>query len=271
MAKVYVAKAGPRAILLVGSAAKGTSDYFSDLDIIAYYDRLPSVDKLAATRASVQASDVRISSGREGELLVEEYVLHDIECQIAHCTTGSWEQNLASVLEDFDPATRAQKSIVGLQDGLALHGHDLIGGWQARVEVYPVGLAHAMVEHHLQFFPLWLAAERWNPRDATIFYHQMLAETSLNMLGVLAGLNHMYYSTFQFKELHQFVGMMNLVPERLAGRLDSLFKLAPGEAADALDRLVDETVALVEANMPKVNTTLARRHIGVRHHPWSPT
>lgn len=271
IAEVYVTKTSPCAILLTGSAAEGTSDYFSDLDIIAYYNRLPSEDKLSAARASAQAFDARTSTGREGEMLVEEYVLHGVECQVAHCTIVSWERNLASVLEKFDPTTRAQKSIMGLKDGLALHGHELIGRWQERVEAYPEGLAKAMVEHHLQFSPLWLAAERWDPRDATIFYHQMLADTSLNLLGVLAGLNHVYYSTFQFKRLHQFVSTMNLVPEHLADRIDTLFKLDPGEAGDALDRLVDETVTLVEANMPKVNTTLARRYIGVRHNPWSPT
>ncbi len=177
---------------------------------------------------------------------------------------------MASVLEEFDQATHAQKAIMGLLDGVAVHGEDLIERWQARAAAYPEGLARATVEHHLRFFPLWLAAERWNGRDATIFYHQMLVETSLNLLGVLAGLNHLYYSTFQFKRLRRFVGKMRLAPERLADRLDVLFTLDPVSAGTALERLVDETVTLVEAHMPTVDTTPARRHIGVRHHPSIP-
>jgi len=98
----------------------------------------------------------------------------------------------------------------------------------------------------------------------------MLVDTSLNLLAVLAGLNHLYFSTFQFKRLHRFVGTMRLVPEHLADRLDELFALDPVRAGTAIERLVDETVTLVEAHMPTLDTAPARRHIGVRHRPWSP-
>lgn len=271
IAASYVAHTKPRAILLTGSAAEGVSDYYSDLDLIAYYDQLPTEAQLAAARTSVQATDTRTSSARNAETFIEEFVLQSVECQVAHCTIASWERNMASVLEEFDPTIRTQKAITGLLDGIALHGDDLIGRWKAQASDYPHELAQAMVEHHLQFFPLWLAAERWKSRDATIFYHQMLVETSLNLLGVLAGLNHLYYSTFQFKRLHRFVSKMHLAPKRLADRLDALFMLDPIDAGNALESLVDEMLGLVERHMPTVDTTSARRHIGVRQHPWSPT
>lgn len=270
VAVAYVAQTGPRAILLTGSTAEGASDYYSDLDLIAYYDRLPTEDQHAAARSSVQATDVRAPAGRDAEAYIEEYVLQGVECQVAHCAISAWERDMATVLEEFTPGTHIQKAITGLLDGVALHGEELIGRWQARAATYPDGLAQATVEHHLRFFPLWLAAERWDARDATIFYHQMLVETSLNLLGVLTGLNRLYYSTFQFKRLHRFVGKMRFAPECLADRLDALFALDPVGAGTALERLVDETVALVETHMPTVDTTLARRHIGVRHRPWSP-
>jgi len=136
----YVARTGPRAILVTGSAAEGVSDSFSDLDLIAYYDRLPTDDQLAAAHALVQATDIRASSGRATESTIEEYVLQDIECQVAHFTIASWERDMASVLEEFAPATHAEKAIMGLLDGVALHGDDLIKRWQARAATYPEGL-----------------------------------------------------------------------------------------------------------------------------------
>ena len=63
----YVAETGPRAILLTGSAAQGVSDTFSDLDLIAYYDRLPSPDQLAAARALIEATAIRAPSSHETE------------------------------------------------------------------------------------------------------------------------------------------------------------------------------------------------------------
>lgn len=266
----YVAQTGPRAILLTGSAAEGLSDSFSDLDLIAYYDRPPTEDQLAAARAWVQATDVRASSNRETESSIEEYSLQGVECQVAHFTIATWERDMASVLQEFDPVTHVQKAIMGLLDGVALYGDDLIERWQARAAAYPEGLAKAMVAHHLRFFPLWLASERWGARDATIFFHQMLVETSLNLLAVLAGLNRLYFSTFQFKRLHRFVGKMRLAPERLADRLDALFTLNPVGAGIALERLVGEVLTLVEAHMPTVDTAPARRNLEVRHRHWSP-
>ena len=202
-------------------------------------------------------------------MAIEEYVVQGIECQVGHVTIGSWERDLASVLDQHMPATLTEKAIIGLLGGVALHGSARIREWQDRAKSYPVGLAQATIERHLRFFPLWLAAERWESRDATIFLHQMLADSSLNLLAVLAGLNRQYFSAFQFKRLHRFVSTMPLVPERLADRLDELFSLDPANAGIALERLVNETVTLVETYMPTIDTVPVRRQIGVRHRPWS--
>lgn len=267
----YVAEAGPRAILLTGSAAQGVSDTFSDLDLIAYYDRLPSSDQLAAARESIEATAIRASSDHETESFLEEYLLQGVACQVAHLMIATWERDMTSVLEHFEPATHVEKALSGLLDGVALHGGDLIQQWQARAGVYPEGLARATVEHHLRFFPLWLVGERWRTRDATIFYYQMLVETSLTLLGVLAALNQLYFSSFQFKRLHRFVDTMHLAPDRFAERLDGVFALDPVEAGIVVERLVDETISLVEAHMPTVDTAAARRHLGVRPRAWRPT
>ena len=267
----YVAETGPRAILLTGSAAQGVSDTFSDLDLIAYYDRLPSPDQLAAARASIEATAIRAPSSHETESFLAEYRLQGVECQVAHLTIAAWERDMASVLEEYEPGTHVEKTLSGLLDGMALHGGDLIHQWQARAGVYPEELARATVEHHLRFFPLWLVGERWRTRDATIFYCQMLVETSLNLLGVLAGLNHLYFSSFQFKRLHEFVGKMHLAPDHVAERLDGVFALDPIEAGIVVERLGDETITLVEAHMPTVDTAAARRHLGVRPGAWRPT
>jgi hypothetical protein len=266
----YVAETGPRAILLTGSAAEGESDCFSDLDLIAYYDRLPSPDQLAAVHELVQATDVRAPSGQETEAFLEEYLLQGVQCQVAHLTIAGWQRDMASVLEEFEPGTHVEKAITGLLDGVALHGGELIAEWRARAATYHEGLARATVEHHLRFFPLWLVGERWQTRDATIFYYQMLVETSLNLLAVLAGLNHLYFSSFQFKRLHRFVGKMHLAPECLADRLDGVFALGPIEAGIAMEHLVDETITLVEAHMPTVDTAPARHQLGRRPRPWDP-
>jgi hypothetical protein len=175
---------------------------------------------------------------------------------------------MGAVLEDFEPATFVEKAIIGMMDGLALHGNDVISRWQERAASYPEELSRATVEHYLQFYPLWLAAEQWQSRDATIFFNQMLVEVSLNMLGVLAGLNRHYFSTFQFKRLHHFADALHFAPDRLADRIDESFSLDPVGAGMVIERLVEEIVLLVEAHMLEVDTTPVRQNLGKRQRPW---
>jgi hypothetical protein len=202
---------------------------------------------------------------------LEEYVLQGVECQVAHLTIAAWERDMASVLEEFNAGTHIEKALAGLLDGVSLLGGDLIELWQARASDYPEGLTRATIEHHLRFFPLWLVAERWRARDSTIFYYQSLVETSLNLLAVLAGLNRLYFSSFQFKGLYRFVGKMHLAPDRLPERLDSVFALDPIDAGIIMERLVEETITLVEVHMPMVDTAPSRRRLGLRHRAWTPT
>ncbi len=273
VAAVYVAETRPQAILLAGSAAEGLSDYYSDLDFILYYDRLPPDAHVVSAREELGAADVRSPAGRvDGteSAFVEEYVVQGIECQILYTTIAEWEQQMATVLETCSPTSIVQKAIGGLLDGLALHGEDLIARWQERAAAYPDGLAQSMIQHYLRFFPLWQVQNRLAARDATIWYYQELVTASQNLLGVLAGLNRQYYSPFQIKRQAAFTNRMHLAPRRLATRLDELFVLDRASAVVELERLVAETVALVEAHQPGVDTASVRRLLGARQTPWSP-
>jgi hypothetical protein len=103
-----------------------------------------------------------------------------------------------------------------------------------------------------------------------MFYYRSLVDVSFNLLAVLAGLNRLYFSSFQFKRLHRFAGKMRLAPENLAERLDEAFALDPVAGGLAMERLAEETISLVEAHMPAVDTAAARRQLGRRQLPWVP-
>jgi hypothetical protein len=90
------------------------------------------------------------------------------------------------------------------------------------------------------------------------------------ILGVLAGLNRLYYSTYQFKRTQAFVGKMNLAPARLADRLETLFGADRATAIQELENLVRETVDLVGIHMPELDTAHVQLYMGERVRPWSP-
>jgi len=270
VAAPYTAWPQTQAVLVMGSAAEGVSDFFSDLDMAIYYDALPTEAQLAAAREANQGEAKWFLGDREQGTLAEGYLVRGIECQFAHATVAAWERDMARVLVERDVTSPLQKALEGTLHGLPLYGEALLQQWKARAARYPDPLAQAMVEHYLSFFPLWYLEERFAVRDATLWRYQILVEAAQNLLGVLAGLNHLYYSTFQFKRMHRFVGQMQIAPPKMAERLESLFTLDSRAAIRELEALVGDTVSLVEQHMSQIDTTRVRNRLGQRQQPWEP-
>jgi hypothetical protein len=260
----------PAAALLTGSAAEGKSDRYSDLDLILYHDALPSEDALRAARERCEASEFRLLGQESKREFAETFVVDGVDCQVAHTTIAAWEDDMTSVLERLEVESPIQKALGGLLDGMPLYGERLIEQWLARTAVYPDALAQAMVTQYLRFFPIWYVADRLAMRDAALWLYQTYVESAQNILGVLAGLNRLYYSTFQFKRMRAFIGKMRFAPDDLADRLEHLFTASRNEAIADLEALARETVALVRAYMPEIETPNQPPLAGQRAQPWTP-
>ncbi|HEX2217649.1 MAG TPA: hypothetical protein VHG35_02520 [Gemmatimonadales bacterium] len=269
VAESYAALAQTRAVLLTGSAAEGTSDSFSDLDLIVYYDEIPDDEELAGVRRRNGGAERLWMGGDRAEGgFVEAYAAGGVECQVAHTSISVWERDMAALLEGRDVASPLQKALDGTLHGLAMHGDAVIRRWQDRIAAYPDALAHAMVTHYLSFFPIWYHQERLSQRDAVLWQQQALLEVAQHVLGVLAGLNRLYYSTFQFKRMRRLIARMDAAPPELADRIEDLFRLDLRTASREAEALVEETVGLVEARMPHVDTGPARRRLHQRQRRW---
>lgn len=267
----YVALPGARAAMLSGSAAEGLSDQFSDIDMTVYYDALP--DEAAITAARVQnggSERLWLLGDRDEGSFAESYDVHGVECQIGHATIAAWEQSIGMVLDDLDVESPLQKALEGTLNGIPLYGDSLIEGWKARVAAYPDRLAHTMVEHFLRFTPLWLLQDRLLSRDSTLWRTQILVESSHHLLAVLAGINRVYFSSFQFKRARRFADRLAIRPDRFADRLEYLFHAEPRAAIAEIERLIAETVDLVEQHMPSIDTSRVRSRLGQRPTPWQP-
>ncbi|HXM58387.1 MAG TPA: hypothetical protein VOB72_23505, partial [Candidatus Dormibacteraeota bacterium] len=267
VADVVIAELAPRAVLLTGSAAEGISDRWSDLDLIVYHDQLPPEAAIDAVRALLAGRDLMVLTPWDGDSYGQSFVLRGVECQLGHATVAATEREFDQVLVELDVDSPLQKAFDGMTHGIPLHGENLLRAWQARLADYPDGLRRAMVERHLLIPPMWMADDRMATRDATIFRHQMLVQAALNLLAVLAGLNRVYFSSFQFKRVHAFAARLALTPPDLAERLERLFD-DPHRAGAGLEALVIETLALVERELPDLDTTRARRWVGRRPERW---
>ena len=269
LAAAYQPITNPDAVLLVGSAAEGISDEYSDLDLSLYYEEnLPSDEQLDVARAEANVVNPFLLAPRSERGVLESFTVDGVECQLAHVPIASFTNDVESVLVKFDAGSVMQKVLEGLVNGIPIHGHDFLSHWQDRARGYPDGLKTAMVRHYLQIRPIWYVSDRLSGRDATIFLQQMRIDAALSILGILAGLNGVYFSTSQFKRMGKFVERLSVAPRDLADRLEWAFEADPDDGARMIEDLASETLALVRVHAPEVNLDDIRIPPGQRQSPW---
>jgi len=121
--------------MVTGSAAKGLSDNYSDLDLTLYYaDELPSEEALANFRQQHGAAERKWLLGDRAENgFAEAYDVQGIEVQIVHTTIAAWEAEIDRVLIKLDCESPLQKAMEGTLACHALYGEPYINGWKSRL------------------------------------------------------------------------------------------------------------------------------------------
>ena len=267
IAAAYIAHTPALGAVLVGSASTGESDEYSDIDIGLQYNALPTDEQLDAARAQmIRELGAQQFPGPAGS---DWYRISGVDCQVGLVTLDVLHRHLDRALSP-DFLEGDQRALSGWLHAIALYGDDVIEQLRARVAIYPEELARATVRRYLRF-PFWGSPDFFAARDAALQFHQAAIEGCLHVLGVLAGLNRQYYSTFWFKRQRTFAEALTFKPADLPNRIDRVLANLSGDpaaAASELEGLVTETVALVEQHMPEIDVTQAKRFPGDRHVPW---
>jgi Nucleotidyltransferase domain len=258
----------PAAALLTGSVSTGEADEYSDLDLILYFAHaLPDEAAIEAVRAAAGGGDA-IPIGPRTELAYAiQFPVERVQVQLAHETLAGVEADIAKVLDELEVDTPLQKALEGLHTGIALHGAETIERLRARA-AYSEDLQRAMIEAFWRFSPLWYVADQLERRDAVVWRYEVMAQSAYNVLGVLAGLNRVWFTTFQLKRMRKLVASFEVAPPRLAERLEALFDPDLKAAVAELERLVGETRELVQKRFPDLELPLARE-LATRHEPFA--
>jgi predicted nucleotidyltransferase len=266
IADVLVEEVAPRSVLLTGSAATGEADFYSDLDLLVYCDDLPTEERIGAVIDRLGGEDRRHIYPRTQDEHGESFELGRLQCQLAFVTVRCADAEVERVLAGEELESPLQKAVEGILDGIPLHGPEPIERWRERAADYPDSLRRAMIERHWRFFPLWYVDWQVAERDALLWRQEILVNAAFDLLAVLAALNRLYFTRFQLKRMRKLVGRMRLAPHDLADRLERLFDVE--EAGQELERLVEETQALVAAELPDLELPL-RQPVGARRRPWN--
>lgn len=259
-----------KAAMITGSTATGEADLYSDVEMFIYYDRLPQIEELQSVRQQNKGSEPIVTfEDSDRRFFGEFYYIDGVQFQIGNSTIKFWEGEMSTVFEDLDVTSPAQKALSGMLDCIPVYGEELISHWKQQIAHYPDTLVQVMVEKHLDFFPLWAVREHLAARDTTIFQHQVRLEAGQNLLGVLAGLNRLYYSTFQFKRMKQFIDRMNIKPQNLYARLENLYHQEPLSCTDELKELIAETLELINLHLPEVDTSKVKAALERQPYTWT--
>lgn len=260
---------GAVAALVAGSVAEGLSDEWSDIDLILFYDSLPAAAQLAEARDGLGGiNPVPLGGSVDAGAYLEQFWLDGVACQLVHQTQAAWQAQAATVTEALDVDTPVQKAFIGLHEGIVLHGHDVVADLRSAA-VYPDALAVAMVERHQGVFPLWRVSGSIAARDCALWVHAEAVTGVQHLLAILAGVNRVWFSSFQLKRVHRLETMFEHSPDRLADRIDELLVMAPTDMAAALRQLVVEVVDIVERVMPAADSSRLRGTLGPPVAPWA--
>lgn len=247
-----------RACLLAGSAGAGTSDEHSDIDLITYYDGvMPDEATFDAVMRDLGAEPSGLISPPGPDGFAKRYQYDGIEVQTGPSPIAHLEERMRK-MEEGDVDWITAKVAMGLLEGIPLYNEELVRGWQGRA-AYTDALRRREVEANLGFFPVWRLDDHLAARDAELFRRQMLLDGAFKLVAVLSAINRLYFSTFQFKRAGEHFDRMTLKPEYLHERLDLVANGAPSLAAEELRKLVEETKAIVHAELPDVDVEVAWR------------
>ena len=247
----YARNSDVKAASVVGSVARGDSDDSSDLDLLVYWDQ-PDVATIAdRPLADAGVSPFLVDWSEGGSVCLEQYLIGDLRVDVFHCTAGWCSELIADVQVRSELDAQKQVQMWYFLNSLPLYGAPFMEALRSRALNFPDGLARTMVRYHLSFRPLGeleLAVDRGN----LLRFYRLVCEYELNVHGVLLGLNRLYGHPWVGSLQETLMAQMEIAPNRLSQRFKDILRAEPPDAIAQLDRLVRETLGLVEQHMPEV-------------------
>ena len=188
-----------------------------------------------------------------GDVYLEQFRVDGVACQLVHQTIEAWQETAATVLDGLDATSPTQKALSGLHAGLVLHGQERIAELR-EAATYPPALRAAMVQANRDVFPLWKLRDAMAVRDAELWQRRELVDGFAKVLGMLAGVNEVFFSMFQLKHTRNVVASFRIAPPDLVDRIEAALVAPIGSAVLELERLVDETWSIVDAVLPGLSS-----------------
>lgn len=252
----YIAQPGVAAVAVCGSVARGLADRHSDVELAVWWRQSPTEDERAACASRISGLSERRRRGTDPD--GEDFAVFGVRFDVSHLPIDEQNRILSRVVDRHDTSVVQQQAVAEVLSAVDLHRGELLDRWRRRADPYPEGLARAMVGAHLRFGPnAWL--ERLAERDDVLPLAEIGVTAVKQVLGVLLGLNRMYHPGFKWMD--RTVASMTVCPPELPIRIRAVLAGPVQSRVAELERLVWDTIQLVEQELPDIDTATVRARI----------
>jgi hypothetical protein len=269
VASFYAANPKVAVVLVAGSVGAGNADRYSDLELDIFWSA-PPTDEERCAPVEAAGGTVKTLFPFEDDEWAEELLIDGLKADTSMFLVETLDRWLAEVVEGISTEESPQYLIAAVQHSVPLHGEAIVRRWREKAASYPDALARAMVARHLRPSARWYYAEMLAERGDLVFLHEIIAPVVATLLRALHGLNRRYVAHPNLKWMDRIAAELTIAPADLAARLRRVYRAPPMEGVRELQSLLEETLALVEREMPGLDTGEARRWIADRRAPWPP-
>jgi hypothetical protein len=266
VARAYAGNEKLAALAVAGSVGAGLADRFSDLELDCYWSSPPGdADRTGPIGALGGELTGFWEYDEDDQEWSEDYLLGDLGVTVSNFLTGTVERFLDDVVLRGDTSPVKHMRLAAIQRSRPLLGAELITSWRARADSFPDGLVSALAQQALdpEMLTGWAARDALASRGDDLAAQDLLTRAGHAVVRAVLAVNRVYLPHRQIKWQHHLITGLEVVPERLAERLESMSASPPTEAFRAAEALLEDTVLLAEertgADLSPFRQALAER------------
>jgi hypothetical protein len=252
LSEPYMMHDGVKMVCLGGSAARGISDEYSDLDIIVYWDRMDGefIEGCPLER-SFGLERTAISSMHPGTY-IESYHMQGLKVDFGHSTLAQWEEWVTPLLEDNSDEPELLSMVGGYLASIPFKGREIFSFWKERLEEYPDELGKKVIGKNMGIYVKGYLLHQCLERGDYLAWQDGMCSMLKKILNITAAINGLYYSAEEPRWVEYQLGRMSMKAEGLTGGNIIWMLENPGAASEEmLYQVLDDTLGLVAGRFPE--------------------
>ncbi len=237
-------------ICLGGSAARGISDRWSDLDIIVYWDAMDEewIRNEPLAGMGIHRTDLMSFAP---DTFTESYHMDGLKVDFGHVTLDSWKEWVEPFIkaESDDPDLLGM--VGGFLDSICLYGREMHDGWRERLKIYPAELVEKVVKSNLRIYVKGYLTHQCLDRGDVLAFQDGMCSMLKKMLNITAAINGICFSASEPRWVDYYLDRFSLKPLELEADKIGWMLANPGEESeDMLYRIVDGVLDLIAQEVP---------------------